>query len=616
MVLDPLSAVSLVVNIFDLINQSINVISKAREVHRSGADNEAVDVEATTKDLAELTAKLQPNKPPDGSAQLPESSDPALDSICHGCRDVAQELLDALAKVTVEGKSSKWKSTRKALRSVWSKEKIYAIEKRLNTYRDEINLRLVADLRERVDLLALQQLCLSDLQRDNTKIIVDAMINDRHILQRALQSQNADTRKAIAEEQAKTSVTMVGAVQAAQINSQEEQRLIFRQILEVKGAIEQIKNDMRKKDEEFKETVLAYIASHSPKKRKALREKSNLISSALMSLETIYRSLQVLLANLQGRVKSLLAPLNTCQLWNAVPFPAPAFPPGSGTTQTAETARMLYYAYYYLSLVRGDLVRTDIHTIWPLQRDRYDELVSDSAPNRMYAIEAADWLRLKDTGPLNPSSGMSWTWRIDGRLRELSPGSLAYNFVWGMAVIAATISECIDQTKACPSSSSLPSQGVEAEAEAEAEVDVQLSIFARLFDERYRASEQKFTHASISAPHLLKDVKVWQSVGEMTHLRSKVAEWLDEEISVFAQERRLTPDRRRVVLDMEEIQELINVLILLTDRHPDQRGITLSSVKVCAVTNVLARCGINVPLKSGGVTPLIAHPDRYADILL
>ena len=49
--------------------------------------------------------------------------------------------------------------------------------------------------RERVDLLAIQQLCLSDLQRDNTKVIVDAMINDRNILQRALQSQSNDTRK-------------------------------------------------------------------------------------------------------------------------------------------------------------------------------------------------------------------------------------------------------------------------------------------------------------------------------------------------------------------------------------------------------------------------------------
>jgi hypothetical protein len=71
---------------------------------------------------------------------------------------------------------------------------------------------------------------------------------------------------------------------------------------------------------------------------------------------------------------------------------------------------MLYYAYYYLSLVRGDLVRTDMHTLWPLQQGKYEELISPDAPNRLYNLEAAEWLRLKDSGPQNPASGMSWTW--------------------------------------------------------------------------------------------------------------------------------------------------------------------------------------------------------------
>lgn len=103
MVLDPLSAVSLVVNIFDLVNYSVQIVSKAREVHKSaaGADDETVDIEATTKDLVELTVKLQtPSNSP--------TNDPALDSICQACKNVTQELLDALAKVKVEGKNSKW----------------------------------------------------------------------------------------------------------------------------------------------------------------------------------------------------------------------------------------------------------------------------------------------------------------------------------------------------------------------------------------------------------------------------------------------------------------------------------------------------------------------------
>lgn len=125
------------------------------------------------------------------------------------------------------------------------------------------------------------------------------MINDRHILQRALQSQGDDTKKALdqasaalAEEQAKTHVAMVNAVRVADHN-QEEQKVILHQIFDVKKAMEQMREEIRKKDDEFKDTLLAYIHAHSPKKRKALKEKGNLISAALVALETVYRSLQV-----------------------------------------------------------------------------------------------------------------------------------------------------------------------------------------------------------------------------------------------------------------------------------------------------------------------------------
>jgi uncharacterized protein YtpQ (UPF0354 family) len=125
------------------------------------------------------------------------------------------------------------------------------------------------------------------------------MINDRHILQRALQSQGDDTKKALdrasaalAEEQAKTHVAVVNAVRVAD-NNQEEQKVILHQIFDVKKAMEQMREEIRKKDDEFKATILAYIHAHSPKKRKALKEKGHLISAALVALETVYRSLQV-----------------------------------------------------------------------------------------------------------------------------------------------------------------------------------------------------------------------------------------------------------------------------------------------------------------------------------
>jgi len=90
--------------------------------------------------LIELSTALQASA---GSSQ----GDPALEKLCDCCNDVAKELLEALGKLKVDGKKGKWSSVRKALRSVWSKEEIDGIQKRLESFRDEMNLHIVVDLR-------------------------------------------------------------------------------------------------------------------------------------------------------------------------------------------------------------------------------------------------------------------------------------------------------------------------------------------------------------------------------------------------------------------------------------------------------------------------------------
>jgi hypothetical protein len=52
-----------------------------------------------------------------------------------------------LDKVKVKGKQDKWKSIRKALRSVWSKEEIEELEGRLARLKEELNLHVVIGLR-------------------------------------------------------------------------------------------------------------------------------------------------------------------------------------------------------------------------------------------------------------------------------------------------------------------------------------------------------------------------------------------------------------------------------------------------------------------------------------
>lgn len=136
--MDPLTAIGLAGNVVQFVDFCGKLVSKSVEIYRSreGVLREIIDIETATKDLAQLN---------DQNSIV--TADEALERLCKSCIAVADELLQALGKVKVNGSPQKWLSFRKALRSVWSKEQIRELEQRLAILRDQLNLRLTADLR-------------------------------------------------------------------------------------------------------------------------------------------------------------------------------------------------------------------------------------------------------------------------------------------------------------------------------------------------------------------------------------------------------------------------------------------------------------------------------------
>ncbi|KAF8536103.1 hypothetical protein BDD12DRAFT_749607 [Trichophaea hybrida] len=124
--IERLAAIGLVGNIIKFVDFSSKILSKTQQIYRSadGALSENIDTELVTNDLVKMSAGLRVS--------------------LNSC---AKELLDALEKLKADGRKRKWKSVRKALRAVWSKEEIDGIQKRLSSFRDEINLHIVVDLR-------------------------------------------------------------------------------------------------------------------------------------------------------------------------------------------------------------------------------------------------------------------------------------------------------------------------------------------------------------------------------------------------------------------------------------------------------------------------------------
>ena len=139
--METLAIIGLVGNIVQFVDFSGKLISKSTELYQSseGALAENIDTETATNHLVWLNSKLQ--------NAATTTGDSALESLCKSCGTAADELLAALDKVKVKGKQDKWKSIRKSLQSVWSKEKIEELERRLAGLKEELNLHVVVNLR-------------------------------------------------------------------------------------------------------------------------------------------------------------------------------------------------------------------------------------------------------------------------------------------------------------------------------------------------------------------------------------------------------------------------------------------------------------------------------------
>jgi len=139
--METLVAIGLVGNIIQFVSFSGELISKSVEIYHSGSGTfkDNASIETATNHLIFLNREIQ-----DSSTSI---GDERLQRLCASCSAAAEDLLAALDKVKVKGQPSKWKSIRKALQSVWSKEDIEKLEQRLATLRDDLNLHIDMDMR-------------------------------------------------------------------------------------------------------------------------------------------------------------------------------------------------------------------------------------------------------------------------------------------------------------------------------------------------------------------------------------------------------------------------------------------------------------------------------------
>jgi hypothetical protein len=148
--MDPFSALSLAACVVQFIDFSGRLLSKGHEIYQSevGSSAETVELEVIYKDLSRLSDKLKASSlsiSPTSGRSLEEK---ALGKLAASCKGVADELLATLKELKVaDGPHRKWRSVRKAFKSVWKKEKIEALQQRIDNLRDQLSIQLIAGVK-------------------------------------------------------------------------------------------------------------------------------------------------------------------------------------------------------------------------------------------------------------------------------------------------------------------------------------------------------------------------------------------------------------------------------------------------------------------------------------
>ncbi|KAF8253283.1 hypothetical protein K440DRAFT_657280 [Wilcoxina mikolae CBS 423.85] len=408
--MEPLAAIGLVGNIVQFVDFTSKILSKTQQIYRSadGALSENIDTELVTNDLAKLSAGLR------------------------ACGDPALEKLSAASES--EWKEGKMEECGKALRAVWSKEEIDDIQKKLSSFRDEMNLHIVVDLRGRIDLLSLQQSDRFDLLDENTKAVIDAVINSRDVFEHFLvvhveellkaQEQTETTVRAmhkhtdirLREEHDVTRTEILGEVQLAITENREAYKIHTQQIEHLQKGIYQLQEELRQRDAEYKALLTEFFKANSPKKRKSLQKRGNAVSATIFDLQTLNESLQ-------SQAKNALRTLKINEIWRITAYLTPTSHRTTRIYQTPSGGDLVlcYYSYYYIPEFCQNIVfKNDMHIRWQIPPDSQITAAggsSHSPLNGPQLISLVNKIRTEDT--------------------------MAYNFVWSMAVLAAIIVEYV-----------------------------------------------------------------------------------------------------------------------------------------------------------------------------
>ena len=142
--MEALAAISLAGNIIQFVDFGQRLVSKARDFYGSTTSSLTIheEIENLTSDLSRFCGNLSASNGNLPSACVSQAERDLLDLVAP-CQTLASEFSTLLHKLKAQTRNSKWTSLRQALKSLWNERTVNEYVRRLDNYRNQVNLRLL-----------------------------------------------------------------------------------------------------------------------------------------------------------------------------------------------------------------------------------------------------------------------------------------------------------------------------------------------------------------------------------------------------------------------------------------------------------------------------------------
>ncbi|KAH7123067.1 hypothetical protein EDB81DRAFT_226172 [Dactylonectria macrodidyma] len=211
--MDPFTSLSIATSVITIVDLAAKLIVTGREIHKSGSTLENEQAKCLSMDLRQLITTLHSTMKIAPSAETLRDEEQKLINLGDETAAVADEL--ALVLEYVEqcgGKRQTLKSVRQALRATAMRKKVSDIMNKLDSFKNELVLRLVVSLKLNTEFHAAQSDERYRTLETETRRIADALLNNSNFFTTGIgkilrESENESRRAQIRHEETIAAMT-------------------------------------------------------------------------------------------------------------------------------------------------------------------------------------------------------------------------------------------------------------------------------------------------------------------------------------------------------------------------------------------------------------------------